>query len=565
MPLTTPSHYIHNRQPVSGGTVKYWAKSRFRFTPVDGSPYPDTATADYTATTVADGSWPQGTLVAGDYYVSLEASGLVRSWTGDLIAPSAVASTTCMPDGTEALPGWPFCADIDTGIWRDGANQLAVSSNGKLSWEISQAFGEFVYFDRAQAYEHYLQTHSVVQADAVGTSRHGVEWKTDGDFFRLSPTEDIILGTKATLTSQVTGFTYFQTIEGTPTGLPRFRDVIGSHVPAMIRTDTYEWWGYFGELIGWRRIGPPGGSGAGGALTLDDLDDVATAGQADGDTIVRASGIYVPTNFKLTKLKDVDATAPTNGQVPTWDTGVTPNRFTFQTPSGGGGGAPTTAEYVATASDGTLSAEVVIPGLAGSADIAGAAGGGISEEYDTSTTGLTWTPGAPTTVDSDTTHKSRLYIRATDATERLGLRSWAPGSGAFDARCHLVVGTSTIAGGNFPGGGFIITDAGNNNRLLLNRTYDTTNKRFEAIGYTYAGGSYTARTTNVIYSQARYWRITRDGSNNITWWYSDDGLQWVIMDTFAFTLTVANIGYRVVHAGTSTDTKFYSDWLRTDV
>jgi hypothetical protein len=177
---------------------------------------------------------------------------------------------------------------------------------------------------------------------------------------------------------------------------------------------------------------------------------------------------------------------------------------------------------------------------------------------------LTWTPGAPATVDSDTTTKSYLYIAANDATERLGLRSWSPGAGAFTATCELSIGHSVTAGGNFPGGGFIITDSGSNNRVLLNRTYDVTNQRFEALGYTYAGGSYTSRTANVLYAFARYFQITRDGSNNLSWWWSIDGLDWIIMGTFSFSMTVANIGYRVAHQGSGATT-FHSDWLRTSV
>src|SRR5690606_34306971 len=104
------------------------------------------------------------------------------------------------------------------------------------------------------------------------------------------------------------------------------------------------------------------------------------------------------------------------------------------------GGAPDNANYITGVASAGLSAETVIPGLRGSADIAGAAGGGITEEYDTSTTGLSWTTeagavGTPDAVDSNTTALSYLYVRhGAGATSTFhGLRVWTP-AGAFDAR-----------------------------------------------------------------------------------------------------------------------------------
>lgn len=52
---------------------------------------------------------------------------------------------------------------------------------------------------------------------------------------------------------------------------------------------------------------------------------------------------------------------PSNGQVPTWNTGGT---ITWETPSGGGGGAPTTATYITQTADGTLSNEQALGALA---------------------------------------------------------------------------------------------------------------------------------------------------------------------------------------------------------
>jgi hypothetical protein len=138
--------------------------------------------------------------------------------------------------------------------------------------------------------------------------------------------------------------------------------------------------------------------------------------------------------------------------------------------------------YITTASDGTLSAEVVIPGFAGSADVAGNGGAGTSEEYDTGTTGLSWAPSTPETVDSNTTVKSHLYVNQTSTTERFGTKSWSP-VGAFDLRVKMW--------GN--GLGLLVADAGNTSRLLLAMGQSIA-QPIQA--YTYFSGSYTQSGTS---------------------------------------------------------------------
>lgn len=227
----------------------------------------------------------------------------------------------------------------------------------------------------------------------------------------------------------------------------------------------------------------------------------------------------------------------------------------------GGGGAPTSAPYVTTAADATLSAEVVIPGLAASPDISGAGGAGTSDEYDTTTTGLTWSPSAPATVDSDTTIQSHLYIRVADTTERFGTKAWAP-AGAFDARCKVALGMD----GDFDHGiGLLINDGTNANRIMLLFQYDPANDRQLVVAYTYAAGAYTQRGVAQIYAGDEvYLRIVRDASNNVSWYWSRNGKLWQFITTVAFTLTVANLGVRTASAST---TAFHAavDWLRTSV
>lgn len=223
----------------------------------------------------------------------------------------------------------------------------------------------------------------------------------------------------------------------------------------------------------------------------------------------------------------------------------------WATPTGGGG-----ADAVTT---GTVAA--VIPGLTGDPDIAGSAGAGTSEEYDTSTTGLTWSPSTPNTVDSNTTILSHLYIKSTDGTERFGTKAWAP-AGAFDARCKMSLGLRDT--GNNADIGLIVGDSGLSNFALLQLNGNPGVPAYRVFAYSYAGG-YTQRgSTWTLNSTEVYARITRDGSNNVSWWFSNDGKVWQLISTTSFTFTAAKLGWRISASGSITY-DMAVDWLRTDV
>ena len=222
------------------------------------------------------------------------------------------------------------------------------------------------------------------------------------------------------------------------------------------------------------------------------------------------------------------------------------------------------APFVTTAAVTGLTGEKVIPGLAGSADRAGAgpASQVITEEYDTTTEGLTWTPSAPSGHDSHTTVPSHLYARTTDSTERFALRAFSP-AGAFDARCHLSCAMEGAVVGAF---GLMLANAGNTDRVVVSFNPSDNGSGGNGTGfyvraYTYTGGTYTQRGTTWAAGSARYLRITRDASNNVSFWFSFDGLIWTLIVTQAFTFTPTQIGYRVA-VFASTAGAMVSDWLR---
>jgi hypothetical protein len=211
--------------------------------------------------------------------------------------------------------------------------------------------------------------------------------------------------------------------------------------------------------------------------------------------------------------------------------------------------------------------ESIPPGSAGSADIAGVGGAGTSEEWGTTTTGLTWTPSNPTTVDSHTTILDHLYIdNPADTTTRLGTKSWAPGAGAFDARLGGIwIGSSTHVASVGAQMGLHIGDSGNSNRLLLDISFNPSTQVQTVVSYTYAASTYTQRgTTKTVPFVPMYARITRDGSNNVSFFWSANGVLWNFIATQSFTLTIANIGVYIA-ASTSNGFQCAADWLRTSV
>lgn len=231
--------------------------------------------------------------------------------------------------------------------------------------------------------------------------------------------------------------------------------------------------------------------------------------------------------------------------------------------AGGGSAAPTDAEYLTTALNGTLSAEVVIPGLAGSPDIEGAAGGGVEREFDNSGgAAATWST-APLNEDFDTTAKSHWYIEFdnTTATEKIGTFSWSP-AGAFDARMKITGIGYDAQNMTAVSAGLHIGDSDNSDRLLvtvLGGASGIQAATYTAATYTQRGSTEPAQDTETIWL-----RITRDGSNNCSFYFSRNGLVWELIATQSFTLTVANIGLRLF-SSSATNAHILVDWLRTDV
>ncbi len=202
------------------------------------------------------------------------------------------------------------------------------------------------------------------------------------------------------------------------------------------------------------------------------------------------------------------------------------------------------------------------------ADRAGVGGAGTSEEWDSATTGLTWS-NSPTTVDSNTTVAGHIYIsNQADTTERLGTKSWTPtGAAAFDARLGGVsLGCDTSVAAVVGTFGLHIGDSGNSNRTLILVRYTLNSAVTTVEAFTYASSSYTQRGSTVtVPSGSRvYLRTTRDGSNNVSFYWSLNGSLWNFIATQALTYTVSNIGL-FVSGNATVGFQAVADWLRTNV
>lgn len=222
--------------------------------------------------------------------------------------------------------------------------------------------------------------------------------------------------------------------------------------------------------------------------------------------------------------------------------------------AGGGGGAPDDAPYVTTAADAGLSAEVVIPGLAASADIAGNGGAGTSHEYNSGDTDPTWDV-APAVHVVNTDLISHLHVQTQANTEYFGLYSWTPGAAtAFDVRCKFSVGNNA----NAPALALMVASSDNSVRYLI-QYYD---KLITA--YTYSGSYVAWGTNSYIYSQQGYFRIVRDASDNYAVYSSYDGITWFTNATGNAATTIAKVGFRIISTNANAN-DYFIDWLRTSV
>ena len=152
----------------------------------------------------------------------------------------------------------------------------------------------------------------------------------------------------------------------------------------------------------------------------------------------------------------------------------------------------------------------------------------------------------------------------TGNVRKYGYKAWSP-AGAYDVRAKISIGNS-VSNQDAEFGIFVCdSSAPITNGVMLVLVYANATRVFNVIAYTCAATTFTARGS--IHNVGRneiYLRITRDGSNNNSFYYSSNGLLWQLVATQALTFTVADFGVEVA-GGNVAEHYGIADWLRTSV
>jgi hypothetical protein len=310
--------------------------------------------------------------------------------------------------------------------------------------------------------------------------------------------------------------------------------------------------------------------GSGGSITVEEADGTPSVASVtkikvpNGSLTDDGSGVVTFTPPSGAGTGDVvGPSGATDGHLAVFD-GVT-GKLIKDGGAAPSGGAPTDAKYVTTAANSTLSAEVAIPGLAGSADISGSGGGGgISNEFDSGASPFTWS--TTLTAESVNTIKSHWYGKLdTSGVRTKGKIAWTP-TGAFDLRAKLSIGSNAaaVSSGNY-NSIIALTVFATNDEFAIGISTEYGNNRLSVYAYTIIGGSWVQRGplmpvgTNYIYL-----RITRDASNNWAWYWSSDGIVWVLVATLSQSATITHSGL-TIETNANAKCECTCDWLRANV
>jgi hypothetical protein len=235
----------------------------------------------------------------------------------------------------------------------------------------------------------------------------------------------------------------------------------------------------------------------------------------------------------------------------------------------GGGGAPTTTPYVTTALDAGLSAEVVIPGLAGSPDIR--AGGAEDDEFDQNSAGTPsgWTAfGSPTAMDTNTA-KSHLHIKMdANATDDLRgvYKAYTP---SFPFTLTAKATGATAFQASFNAIGIYVAEATPGKLSGIQNICNTASIAWPRLVYRRVG--YTNLTTTATETRLNwtgavdpfYLRIVATNSTTLAYKFSHDGLVWITVESAVDPgFTIGAIVLAISPENNTYGVEAFYDWIR---
>jgi hypothetical protein len=228
--------------------------------------------------------------------------------------------------------------------------------------------------------------------------------------------------------------------------------------------------------------------------------------------------------------------------------------------AGGGGGAPTDAKYITTAVDATLSAEIVIPGLAASPDIRVA--GANDQEFDAALSGNT-TLGSLDTSNANSDALSHLHlVKNAAAAAAYHGEYWATPAAPFtvsakisDAYLRANNNAVGIMVGEATPGAFVVLgiEVATNLRMAAQRW--TNNTTF--------GATIGTNVTVLNHQPPYYLRIVVNSTTDLDFFYSQNGMVWMShTEAYNPSLTVGSMGLLVKSASATYPGEAMFDWLR---
>ena len=99
----------------------------------------------------------------------------------------------------------------------------------------------------------------------------------------------------------------------------------------------------------------------------------------------------------------------------------------------------------------------------------------------------------------------------------------------------------------------------------LEDTYSATKSLPDLYAYSSISGNWVGRGLMFQgFGTSLYFRISRDGANNLSWYWSSDGLAWTLVFTLQQTISVTHAGLSM-HTNSSGKAEGYCDWIRANV